>query len=97
MDIKIRQKNQTVAVEVRAGRKPADIKSVQQAFALKNRSYNFDRAMVISKAGFLARTPREAESLGLGEIDLLGMVLRKAHQDINGIAQSGRVSQTPRP
>jgi predicted ATP-grasp superfamily ATP-dependent carboligase len=58
-------KNQTVAVEVRAGKKPADIKSVQQAFALKNQSSNFDRAMVISKAGFLARALREAEAWAL--------------------------------
>ncbi len=65
-------RNQTVAVEVRVGRRPADIKCVQHAFALKNKSPNFDRAMVISRAGFLAATLREAESLGLGEVDMFG-------------------------
>ncbi|NEK38211.1 hypothetical protein GR253_29530 [Rhizobium leguminosarum] len=64
-------KHQTIAIEVKSGNRPADIRSVQQAFALKNNSPRFDRAMVISRAGFSTRTLREAETLGLGEIDLL--------------------------
>lgn len=64
-------KSQTIAVGVKYGNRPADMKSVRQAFALKNQSPVFDRAMVISRAGFSLQTLEEAETLGLGEIDSL--------------------------
>lgn len=62
----------TIAIEVKGGNRPADIESVRVALALKNQTPMFDRAMVISRAGFMRRALVEAETLGLGEIDLLG-------------------------
>ncbi|WP_316169026.1 MULTISPECIES: restriction endonuclease [unclassified Bradyrhizobium] len=60
-----------IAVEVKAGSRPAGIESVEQAFNLKTAG-PFDRAMIVSRLGFSADALQHADTIGLGEIDLLG-------------------------
>jgi hypothetical protein len=60
-----------IAVEVKAGSRPAGIESVQQAFNLKTAG-PFDRAMIISRLGFSADALQHADTIGLGKIDLFG-------------------------
>ncbi|WP_050420627.1 restriction endonuclease [Bradyrhizobium tropiciagri] len=60
-----------IAVEVKAGSRPAGIESVEQAFKLKTAG-PFDRAMIVSRLGFSADAIQRADTIGLGEIDLLG-------------------------
>jgi restriction system protein len=60
---------QTIGAEVKAGMHPAGEASVVQAFNLKTTG-QFDRAMIISRAGFSAAALRRA--VGLGQIDLFG-------------------------
>jgi len=61
----------TIAVEVKAGSRPAGIESVEQAFALKA-SGPFDRAMIVSRLGFSPEALQHADTIGLGQIDLFG-------------------------
>lgn len=60
-----------IAVEVKAGSRPAGIESIQQAFNLKTAG-PFDRAMIVSRLGFSADALQQADTIGLGEIDLFG-------------------------
>jgi predicted Mrr-cat superfamily restriction endonuclease len=60
-----------IAVEVKAGSRQAGIESVQKAFNLKANG-PFDRAMIVSRLGFSADALQQADTIGLGEIDLFG-------------------------
>jgi hypothetical protein len=64
---------QTIGVEVSATTRPAGVESVDRAFQLK-KSGHFDRAMVISQSGFSAQALLRADTIGLGQIDLLGLI-----------------------
>jgi hypothetical protein len=64
-------KLQTIAVEVKAGARPAGVESVRQAFSLKANGA-FDRAMIVSRLGFSAEAVHHANTVGLGGIDLFG-------------------------
>jgi hypothetical protein len=63
-------RRQRIAVEVKFTKAPLGLsQSVEQAFRLKERGF-FDRAMVISRAGFSPLAIIQAETRGLGQIDL---------------------------
>jgi hypothetical protein len=64
-------KLKTIAIEVKAGSRPAGIESVQQAFRLKTNG-PFDRAMIVSRLGFSPDALQHADTIGLGQIDLFG-------------------------
>jgi restriction system protein len=61
----------TIAVEVKAGSRPAGVESVEQAFRLKTNG-PFDRAMIVSRLGFSPDALQHADTVGLGQIDLFG-------------------------
>jgi Restriction endonuclease len=64
---------QTIGVEVKAGKQPAEVSSVDKAFKLKA-SGHFDRAMILSRSGFSTSALRLADTIGLGQIDLFSPV-----------------------
>jgi hypothetical protein len=68
--VKIDGRLQTIAADVKAGARPAGVEAVHQAFSLKS-SGPLDRAMVISRHGFSDEALCQADTVGLGEIDLL--------------------------
>ena len=52
----------TIAVEVKAGSRPAGLESVEQAFRLKTNG-PFDRAMIVSRLGFSPDAPAHQHHL----------------------------------
>ena len=81
----------TIAVEVKAGSRPAGLESVEQAFRLKTNG-PFDRAMIVSRLGFSPDALQHADTIGLGQIDLFGpghlrnwLSKRAESQDANSI------------
>lgn len=62
---------QIIGVEVKAGAKPTDAASVSRAFELKSNG-PYDRVMIVSRKGFSAEAVRLADTVALGQVDLLG-------------------------
>jgi restriction system protein len=66
-------KPQTVGVEVKAGRQLVDASAVMRALNLHTIG-RFDRMMIVSRSGFTSEAQAQAESLGVGKLDLLDPV-----------------------
>jgi hypothetical protein len=76
-----------------SGSRPAGIESVEQAFTLKTDG-PFDRAMIVSRLGFLPDALQHADTIGLGQIDLFGPEHVRCRQRGTGAADGpmeGRV------
>ncbi len=72
-DTEIGGKFVRLGVEVKAGKMPADVAAIGQAFELR-RSGHFDRAIVIARSGFSQAALLHAATLGAGEVDLFGPI-----------------------
>jgi hypothetical protein len=68
---KLDGKEQLIGVEVRSNTRPVPAGAVEDAFNLK-RTGQFDRVMVIASGGFTPGAIYHADSVAVGQIDLLG-------------------------
>lgn len=63
-------KSQTIGVEIKANRQLVGASAVSYALDL-HASGRFDRMMIVSRSGFTREAQAQAESLGVGKLDLL--------------------------
>jgi hypothetical protein len=71
-ELDVNGRTQRLGVELKLNARPADVPSIDQAFALARQDV-FDRIVVISKTGFTERAIQRAREHGLNGVDLFGI------------------------